>query len=193
MKHLVTSLMLVCTVACTESSSPDARKPDAPTAAKGVAPTPATPKVAPAKGEAPAAKEASAVEFKWNLDEKGVVMHGFDPVSYRGEDGPKPGTDAHQTKWDGGTWKFASAENLAAFKASPEKYAPQVGGYCTFGVVIEKKLDGDPRVYHLDGEQLFLFLNTEVKGKFMLDVDGNQKSVASNWPSLKGSDPAKKN
>ena len=43
--------------------------------------------------------------------------------------------------------QFSSDENLALFRANPEQYAPRIGGYCTFGIVLQKKFDGDPQCW----------------------------------------------
>ncbi|HCH65588.1 MAG: YHS domain-containing protein [Deltaproteobacteria bacterium] len=125
---------------------------------------------------------------RWNTDEAGVVMHGYDPVSYHSGT-PVKGVKAHSYQWDGVTWLFSSAENRARFEASPAAYAPAMGGYCTFGVVIKKKLDGDPTVYWVHDKQLYLFLNEEVRGKFAQDQAGNLERIRENWPALRDFDP----
>ncbi len=91
--------------------------------------------------------------------------------------------------WGGATWLFASAENLGKFRENPETYAPQNGGYCTFGVVVGKKFDGDPQVWHVKDENLYVFLNDEVKGKFLQDESGNLEKVSTNWPTIKDKKP----
>jgi YHS domain-containing protein len=119
----------------------------------------------------------------WNMDVNGVMMHGYDPVSYRSGE-PQQGSDAFAMVWDGATWHFASAENRQKFAQDPSGYAPSLGGYCTFGIVIDKKLDGDPGVYWMQGEALYLFLNEEVRQTFMQDIDGNLQKVSVKWEQL---------
>ena len=65
-------------------------------------------------------------------DEGGPALGGYDAVSYFDAGGPQKGKESNATDWKGAKWYFATAENLAAFKAAPEKYAPQYGGYCAF-------------------------------------------------------------
>ena len=36
--------------------------------------------------------------------------------------------------WNETTWLFSSKANLDSFKLNPQKYAPQFGGYCAYGV-----------------------------------------------------------
>ena len=165
--------LIVALIGCDDAATTEAPQP-APEA---------TPAPEPVVEEAPA--EAA---HHWNLNSDGVVLHGFDAVSYRGE-APEKGSSDHALEWDGATWHFSSAENLATFQASPEAYAPALGGFCTFGVVIEKKLDGDPNVYWMNDETLYLFLNEEVRGKFAQDESGNLNKISENWPALRNADP----
>ncbi len=59
-----------------------------------------------------------------------LAVSGYDPVAYFVEGRPVEGRKAFEFEWNGATWRFANANNLAAFKADPEKFAPQYGGYC---------------------------------------------------------------
>ena len=36
-----------------------------------------------------------------------------------------------------------------AFKADPERYAPQYGGFCAYGVAVGKKFDIDPSSWRM--------------------------------------------
>jgi hypothetical protein len=68
--------------------------------------------------------------------------------------------------------------------------APSNGGYCTFGIVLKKKFDGDPQVWAIEDDQLYIFLHKEVRGKFLQDKKGNLQKVGSNWPYVQGKDAA---
>jgi YHS domain-containing protein len=64
-----------------------------------------------------------------NTTADGLAIKGYDPVAYftRGE--PTKGSEEFEYEWNGAKWRFATAEHLDIFKADPEKYAPQYGGY----------------------------------------------------------------
>jgi YHS domain-containing protein len=64
----------------------------------------------------------------------GVAIKGYDPVAYFTDAKPVEGNGDFTFEWNGAKWRFANAEHLAAFKAAPEKYAPQYGGYCAWAV-----------------------------------------------------------
>lgn len=119
-----------------------------------------------------------------NLDEEGTALRGYDPVSYFTAGKPVKGQAAYSFVWNDATWRFASAENRDLFSNEPEKYAPANGGYCTFGIVLRKKFDGDPQVWSVIKSRLYVFLNEEVQQKFLQDSTGNLQKVATNWPVI---------
>ena len=166
----------------TDAPAPEA----ADTASQAASETPASETPA-ADGDAAPASDAPAVAEMGgalNVDEEGRALRGFDAVAYHATGTAVAGVADHGFEWQGATWLFASAENRDAFAASPERYAPQNGGYCTFGVVLGKKLDVDPERFLVQDEDLYLFLNAEVQEKFNADLEGNLTRVTSNWPII---------
>ncbi|MBP0027208.1 YHS domain-containing (seleno)protein [Roseofilum reptotaenium CS-1145] len=123
-------------------------------------------------------------DFSLNLDEQGRALKGYDPVTYFTEGKPVQGKAEFSLDWNGATWYFSSAEHRERFAANPDQFAPANGGYCTFGVVLAKKFDGDPKVWSLHENRLYVFLNEEVKTKFFQDTVGNFKKVSKNWPEI---------
>ncbi|MEM8930597.1 MAG: YHS domain-containing (seleno)protein [Acidobacteriota bacterium] len=165
----------------------DAPAPDADQAA---APAPTE---TPAAGEDPApatdATPAAAAGGPLNVDEAGRALRGFDAVAYHADGQAVAGLAEHAVDWQGATWLFATAENRERFAAEPERFAPQNGGYCTFGVVLGKKLDVDPERFLVQDDDLYLFLNAEVQEKFNADLEGNLTLVISNWPTIADQHP----
>ena len=184
--QMTSTLALVLSLAACDGGEP--KQDPGKQAAKAEAAQPeakADAKTDPKTPAEPAATASAAI----NLDAEGRALAGFDPVAYHAGEALE-GKAEHTFDWSGGTWQFASAENKAKFEAEPDKYAPQNGGYCTFGVVVGKKFDGDPKVWHLSGDKLYVFLNDEVKGKFLQDETGNLDKVATNWPAIKDKLPS---
>ena len=124
-----------------------------------------------------------------NLDEQGRALRGYDPVAYFTEDKAIPGQPDFSVLWNDSEWLFSNIENRNKFVKNPEQYSPANGGYCTFGVVLGKKLDGDPEVWSLLNGYLYIFLNEEVKEKFFQDEVGNLQKVVENWPRIKDKAP----
>ena len=64
-----------------------------------------------------------------NTNWRGLAVKGYDVVAYFTMDKPVKGKSDFKYKWKDATWRFSSEKHLDLFKASPEKYAPQYGGY----------------------------------------------------------------
>ena len=69
-----------------------------------------------------------------NLDDDGIALQGYDPIGYFTEGKPVQGDARIIAKHDGAVYRFASEQNRQTFLADPDKYAPQFGGYCAYGV-----------------------------------------------------------
>ncbi len=59
----------------------------------------------------------------------GVAIKGYDTVAYHTENRAMKGKREFSYNWNDAVWYFATAENRDLFKADPERYAPQYGGY----------------------------------------------------------------
>ena len=59
-----------------------------------------------------------------------TAIKGYDAVAYHTDHKPVKGNKDYSFEWMGAKWLFASQDHLNQFKADPERYAPQYGGYC---------------------------------------------------------------
>ncbi|WP_211242949.1 YHS domain-containing (seleno)protein [Sinimarinibacterium sp. CAU 1509] len=116
-----------------------------------------------------------------------LAVHGYDPVSYFTDGKPMRGSDELTVVHDGAAYRFASAEHRDLFKANPARYAPQFGGYCAYGVSVGKKFDGDPMLWTIRDERLYLNLNPEIVAAFNKDVPGNIKKAEGKWQKIEHS------
>lgn len=114
----------------------------------------------------------------------GVAINGFDPVSYFTDTEPQPGRAEFEFSWKGVPWFFVSAANRDVFRKSPEVYAPQFGGYGLMGLARGYLSDGNPRIYKVLGQRLFLFHSTTNRDAFMLSQQSAYRKAASNWTVL---------
>ncbi len=184
---------LVLTLVIASCPQPEDNKADAAgkAVAKADAKVVAKPDVkAQTEPKAKVEETATSKPAHINVDEQGRALRGFDPLAYRTQSKPAEGKAEFTFEWSGAKWQFASEQNMKAFSEAPEKYAPANGGYCTFGVVLGKKFDGDPKVWLVKDESLYVFLNEEVKQKFLSDEAGNLEKVRSTWPNIKDRSPA---
>lgn len=120
----------------------------------------------------------------------GLAVHGFDVVAYRSVGKPVQGIAKYAAQHGGATYRFASKENLKAFTANPTKYAPAYGGYCAYGVSVNAKFDGDPRVWKIVNGTLYLNLDPEIQKAFEKDVAGAINQADVNWTKIKDKHPS---
>ena len=115
----------------------------------------------------------------------GVAIRGYDPVSYFSDGAPVPGSDAFTFEWKNATWKFATAENMAIFKSDPEKYAPQFGGYCAYGVADDHKASTSPDAWTIVDGKLYLNYNKDVQTLWKSKQDGFINAANEKWPEVR--------
>ena len=99
----------------------------------------------------------------------GLAIKGYDPVAYFTERKPVKGDKAHRVKWRGANWDLSSAANPAAFKAAPEKYAPQYGGYCAWAMADGKTAKINPKQWSVVAGKLYLNFNADIQKKWSAD------------------------
>lgn len=97
----------------------------------------------------------------------GVALGGYDPLSYFTHGEPKPGRSDFEYYWQGVSWYFNNAANRDAFARAPEIYAPQFGGYGTMSMARGFLSDGNPLVYEVLDNRLYLFYSTGNHQAFM--------------------------
>jgi YHS domain-containing protein len=94
----------------------------------------------------------------FNIDDK-LAIEGYDPVSYF-QNSPVEGSSSRKFEYKGVIYYFASAENLALFKANPDKYEPAYGGWCAFAMGDSgEKVKVDPETYKIIDGKVYLFYN----------------------------------
>lgn len=120
-----------------------------------------------------------------NHSDAGVAIHAYDPVAYFDEGEPLAGKPEFTADWGGATWQFASAEHRDRFQAMPEKYAPQFGGYCAYGVANHTDVNGDPELWRIVDGKLYFNNNRIAQALWARDVPGHIKEGDANWPDVK--------
>lgn len=111
-------------------------------------------------------------------------LHGVDPVAFVQLNNRIEGSASFTATHDGVAYYFASEDNKKAFAKNPSKFEPQNGGFCTFGVSVNKKFDGNPRFAAVEGGKLYVFLNEDILKAFQKDRAGTIKKAAANWKKI---------
>ena len=115
----------------------------------------------------------------------GLGAKGYDVVSYFTDGKPTPGSDRFTSEYGGVKWQFASAEHLAMFKTAPAKYAPQFGGFCSWGISVGKLFDVDPvNGWQIVDGRLYLNFNADINTTFSKDTAGYISKANRNWPTI---------
>ena len=111
-------------------------------------------------------------------------LHGYDPVSLIDIGNRIEGRAAYTAVHDGVAYYFASEANKSTFEKAPKRYAPENGGFCTFGVSVGKKFDGDPRYAAVENGKLYVFLNEAIFKEFQKDRAGTIAKAEAQWRSI---------
>lgn len=135
--------------------------------------------------DARAPATAQSPQPQLNLDGKGVLLKGYDPVAYFTAGQPTRGSDQITATHNGATFHFANAANRDAFLKEPAKYLPEFGGFCAYGVASGYKVDADPTVWKIVDGKLYVNYNRSVGRKFGADTATFIKQANEKWPSLK--------
>jgi len=130
---------------------------------------------------AQSAKPPVFADFKSKL-----ALDGHDAVAYFKSGKPVKGVDGYAATWNGATWRFASAENKAAFVANPAAFAPQYGGYCAWAVSEGYTAKGDPNHWRIVDGKLYLNYNASVQTTWEKDIPGRVVKGDKNWPTVLG-------
>ena len=127
------------------------------------------------------------------LDETGFAVSGYDVVAYFGLDQAPvgqsqpegvPGKAAITADYNGSTFAFSTEANRDAFVADPANYAPQYDGHCAYGAAKGGKVPGNPNLWRIVDDKLYLNINTAVVGFWEEDIPGNLNLSEGNWVSL---------
>jgi YHS domain-containing protein len=115
----------------------------------------------------------------------GHAIQGYDPVAYFTEGKPVKGSENFSYQWKDATWHFASQQNLEAFKKTPEKFAPQYGGYCAYGLSEGHKAPTEPDAWTITNGKLYLNYNTSVRSEWQKGKEVRIQKADQNWPQIK--------
>ena len=114
----------------------------------------------------------------------GLAIGGFDPVAFFTDGKPIAGSADLELRYGGVVWRFINIGNRAAFAARPDVYMPQYGGYDPLGVARGLAVAGNPNVWLIANERLFLFYDAARRDTFAGDPDRVIGSANRKWPDV---------
>lgn len=135
-------------------------------------------------------KEAkSGPTAKVNVDSQGIILKGYDVIGYFKQGKPVEGNPAFESTYQGARYLFASSTDKADFDKDPEKYAPQYGGFCSYGVAmgVLASLEDRPEAFTVYRGKLYICGNQEALKAFKSNINSNIEKADTNWRLLAGS------
>jgi hypothetical protein len=114
----------------------------------------------------------------------GLAIGGYDPVAFFTDGRPVVGTGEFELRYGGVVWRFSNAGNRAAFAQRPDIYMPQYGGYDPVSAARGVAVPGNPDVWAIVGERLFLFYSGAQREKFLADSTRLIATSQRRWPDV---------
>jgi hypothetical protein len=115
---------------------------------------------------------------------RGLAINGFDPVAYFLEETAVLGKDEFERTFAGVVWRFHNDGNRDVFIADPETYIPRFGGYDPVAVARGVAVPGDPRLWLMFDERLYLFYSPQARTSFAGDVRRVVTIADRKWPAV---------
>ena len=111
-----------------------------------------------------------------------TALKGYDSSGYFTRAKPLEGHKQFAFEWKGAQWHFADAISRDLFKANPEKYAPQYGGYCSNQMSLGNIADVDPGVWLIHNDKLYFFGHQAGKDRWQTTgIDARIKDADRHW------------
>ena len=117
-------------------------------------------------------------------DGQQVALDGHDPVAFFTDSEPVPGQPSITATHHGATYRFASEANRTTFTADPDRYAPQFGGYCAFGVSLGSLFPTKVETWQIIDGRLVLNKDLSIKKRFDKNKQKNLAKADKEWPAL---------
>ena len=115
------------------------------------------------------------------------AISGYDAVAYFTEGKPVEGSDRFSMEYRGAVWRFASRENLDRFRAGPDAYAPQYGGYCAYAMAEGDTASTEPELWTIHDGKLYLNYSRRINARWKEDMLEYIEQADRQWAELKPS------
>jgi hypothetical protein len=125
---------------------------------------------------------SDAVVVDWHT---GLAINGYDPVAFYTDGKPVVGRADLELRYANVVWRFSNVGNREAFAAHPDIYMPQFGGYDPLGVARGVAVAGNPNVWLIDGERLFLFYDRARLEAFAADEERLTGTAERKWAAVR--------
>lgn len=115
----------------------------------------------------------------------GKAIRGYDVVAFFTASTPVKGEEQYAYVWKDATWLFSSVENRELFKNNPEKYTPQYGGYCAYGMSGGYKAPTVIEAWKIVDQKLYFNYSLKVQEMWNKDIPGYIQKADGNWQKVR--------
>ena len=123
-----------------------------------------------------------------NIDDSRIGLQGYSPVSYVDAGNAELGSTEHHAEHDGIRYFFTNDAQRQAFEAAPDRYAPAFGGWCAFGMTVDKRFRINPHKFLVVDGKLLVFLGDIETDARALWLQGEQsklmETATQNWTTF---------
>jgi YHS domain-containing protein len=125
-----------------------------------------------------------------NVDNSNIALEGYSAVSYLDLGIAQKGVKDFKSEHKKIIYYFTSAIQKTAFDKNPERYLPQYGGFCAFGIYAGAKFRADPNKFLVKDGKYYLFLyNLELDAQQLWLAEKNHNKLAAaadeKWKNLR--------
>jgi hypothetical protein len=114
----------------------------------------------------------------------GLAIDGIDPVAYFTDSKPLQGRPEYEYRHLGAVWRFRNDSNRVAFSQSPDVYTPRYGGYDPVAIARGVAVAGNPLLWVVSGQRLYLFFSNEAQMQFIADRAKIIADADTHWPAV---------
>ena len=114
----------------------------------------------------------------------GLALSGVDPVAYFINGRARDGLSQFEARFDGIVWRFVNEGNRQAFESQRHIYTPRFGGHDPVAVTKGFIAPGDPSLFLIADNRLYLFNTTQNLATFREDPRRVIDRAQRQWPRL---------
>lgn len=128
----------------------------------------------------------SISEAALNMTDNGVAIGGYDPVAFFTQNEAVKGDPRIRIRTkDDVFWLFTTEAHRELFLENPDKYTPQYGGFCAFAMGYRVKAVGNPRIFTVYKDKLYLNQTEKVQKRWYRQQDVLIDLADKYWPAFK--------
>ena len=124
-------------------------------------------------------------------DKNGVILAGYDAVSYFTENAAVEGSAEYTAVHNDAIYRFSSAKNRDLFSVNPSKYEPQYGGFCAYGAALGRKFEVNGKAFEIVDGKLYVNKNEDVYETWVEDKVENILDADKEWLVIENVDASK--